>query len=50
MKYYQDDIASGAITLEDAFASIKEALAKKQELEDASYYLSPNKTEGVKVV
>ena len=48
MKYYQDDIASGAITLEDAFASIKEALAKKQELEDAGYYLSPNKTEGVK--
>jgi len=48
MKYYQDDIVSGAITLEEAFASIKEALAKKQELEDAGYYLSPNKTEGVK--
>lgn len=48
MKYYQDSIASGEITLEDAFASIKEALVKKQELEDAGYVLSLNKTEGVK--
>jgi hypothetical protein len=48
MKYYSNDIAAGVITLEQAFASIKEALAKKQELEDAGYYLSPNKTEGVK--
>ena len=48
MKYYQEDISSGAMTLEEAFTSIKAALAKKQELEDAGYYLSPNKTEGVK--
>jgi len=48
MKYYSNDIAAGVITLEQAFASITEALAKKNELEDAGYYLSPNKTEGVK--
>ena len=48
MKYYQDDIAAGLITLQDAFASITEALEQKKELEDAGYYLSPNKTEGIK--
>jgi len=48
MKYYADDISAGIITLEQAFASITEALAKKNELENAGYYLSPNKTEGLK--
>lgn len=47
MSYYQDDIASGAITMEQAFASIQEAFKQKQDLEAKGYFLSPNKTEGV---
>ena len=48
MSYYQSDISCGNLTLDQAFALIKEAYEKKQELEDLGYYLSPNKTEGVK--
>jgi hypothetical protein len=47
MKFYQTDIASGKITIEEAFSSIRAALEKKQELEDAGYFISTNKTEGV---
>ena len=46
--YYQNDIASGNLTLEQAFSLIKEAYEKKEKLEGLGYYLSPNKTEGVK--
>ncbi len=49
MKYYEDKIATGEITLEDAFASIKEAFNKKKEIEDAGYFLSPNKTDSVQL-
>lgn len=45
--YYQNDLDSGAITMEQAVASMIEAAAKVKELEDAGYYLSPNKTQGV---
>ena len=47
MSNYQDDIANGAITIEDAMKSIQEALQQKMEYEALGYYLSPNKTEGV---
>lgn len=47
MSYYQDGIASGAITMEQALSSIQEAFKQKQDLEAKGYYLSPNKTEGV---
>ena len=45
--YYQKDIDNGVITMQEAFASMAEAAAKVKELEDAGYYLSPNKTQGV---
>ena len=48
MAYYQSDISCGNLTLEQAFSLIKEAYQKKEELEGLGYYLSPNKTEGVK--
>lgn len=47
MSNYQDDIANGTITIEDAMKSIQEALQQKMEYEALGYYLSPNKTEGV---
>ena len=47
MSYYQQDIASGKITIQDAFSMIEENLKKKMEWESQGYYLSPNKTEGV---
>lgn len=47
MSYYQPDIASGKITIQDAFSMIEENLKKKMEWESQGYYLSPNKTEGV---
>ena len=47
MSYYQSDIASGKITIQDAFSLIEENLKKKMEWESQGYYLSPNKTEGV---
>ena len=45
--YYQQDIASGKISMQDAFSMIEEQLKKKMEWEEQGYYLSPNKTEGV---
>ena len=49
MKYYEDKIATGEITLEDAFASMKEAFNKKKDIEEAGYFLSPNKTDAVQL-
>ena len=49
MKYYEDDIANGVLTLEEAFASIKEAFNKKKEVEEAGYFLSSNKTDGIQL-
>ena len=46
-QFYEDDVNSGKITQQDAFASMAEAAAKKKELEDAGYFLNPNKTQGV---
>lgn len=46
-QYYEKDVNEGKITQTDAFASMAEAAAKKKELEDAGYFLSPKKTEGV---
>lgn len=47
MTYYQDDITSGKITRQDAFAMIDAAYTRKEEWEKQGYFLSPNKTEGV---
>ena len=44
MNYYEDDISKGTLSLEDAFASIKQAFEKKQEFESMGYMLPPNKT------
>ena len=49
MKYYEEDIANGVLTLEEAFASIKEAFNKKKEVEDAGYFLSANRTDGIQL-
>ena len=46
-QYYENDVNSGAITQAEAFAKMAEAAAEKKELEDAGYFLSPNKTQGV---
>lgn len=46
-QYYEEDVNSGSITQQDAFAAMAEAAAKKKEYEDAGYFLSPNKTKGV---
>jgi len=45
--FYEGDVNSGKITQQDAFASMSEAAATKKELEDAGYFLSPNKTQGI---
>lgn len=45
--YYQKDIDEQRITIQEAMDSIAQAYAYKKKLEDAGYYLSPNKTEGV---
>ena len=45
--FYQDDIASGAMSLDEAQEKVKEAFQKKMDLESMGYYLSPNKTDGV---
>ena len=47
MSYYQEDIAAGRLTLEEAFAQISVAFQQKKDIEDLGFYLSPNKTEGV---
>lgn len=45
--YWEKDINEGKITLEEAIIRMKEASDKVKEYEDAGYYLSPNKTQGV---
>jgi len=45
--FYEGDVNSGKITQQDAFASMSEAAATKKELEDAGYFVSPNKTQGI---
>jgi hypothetical protein len=45
--YYEKDISSGKITFEEAQKLAKEAYETKQELENAGYFISTNKTEGV---
>jgi hypothetical protein len=46
-EYWESDIKSGNITEDEADIFMKEARAKVRELEDAGYFLSPRKTEGV---
>jgi len=46
-EYYEDDINSGLITQQEAFAAMAVAAEKKKKYEDAGYFLSPNKTKGV---
>ena len=45
MSFYEKDISNGTLTLDDAFASIKEAFSKKQEFESIGYILPARKTE-----
>lgn len=47
MSNYEEDIQAGRMTLEEAMAEIQKAYARKKQIEDLGYYLSPNKTEGV---
>jgi hypothetical protein len=47
MSFYQDDIKSGRMSLDDAFDEIKKAYEEQKRVESLGYYLSPNKTEGV---
>lgn len=46
-QFYESDVNNGLISQQEAFASMAEAAARKKELEDAGYFLSPNKTQGV---
>lgn len=48
-QYYEADVNSGKISQAEAFASMADAAARKKELEDAGYFLSPKKTEGVEM-
>jgi len=45
--YYEEDVNSGKITQQDAFSAMAEAAAKKKELEDAGFFINPNRTQGV---
>ena len=45
--YYEKDIINGVITEEEASKSMMDAGKKKRELEDAGFFISPNKTQGV---
>ncbi len=47
LNYYQEDISSGKITIDDALSNIKAAHEEKTKLEDSGYFLSPKKTEGL---
>ena len=47
LTYYQEDIDSGVISLEDALARIQENYKIKKDWESKGLFLSPNKTEGV---
>lgn len=45
--YYEEDVNAGRITQQDAFACMAEAAAQKKELEDAGFFINPNRTQGV---
>ena len=45
LSYYEGDIASGKMTIDDAMTSIKSAFDKKKEYEDMGYMLPAKKTE-----
>jgi len=45
--YYEEDVNAGRITQQDAFAAMAEAAAQKKELEDAGFFINPNRTQGV---
>lgn len=46
--YWGNEVSVGNISMEQAFAYMKEAIDKVEELKHQGLYLSPNKTEGVK--
>ena len=50
ISYYQRDIDEGKITLPEALGFIQTAYEYKKKLEEAGYYLSPNKTQGVSLL
>jgi len=45
MSYYEKDIASGSMTMDDAMQSLKDAFEKKREYEEMGYALPTKKTE-----
>lgn len=45
LSYYEGDIASGKMSIDDAMTSIKDAFDKKKEYEDMGYMLPAKKTE-----
>ena len=45
LSYYESDIASGKMSIDDAMTSIKDAFDKKKEYEDMGYMLPAKKTE-----
>jgi hypothetical protein len=47
-EYWSNDVSSGNITMEQAFANMKLAIDHAEELKEQGLYLSSNKTEGVK--
>ena len=45
MSYYENDIANGVLTMDDAMQSLKNAFEKKKEYEEMGYVLPAKKTE-----
>ena len=45
MSYYEDDIAKGKMSMDDAMQSLKDAFEKKKEYEEMGYVLPAKKTE-----
>lgn len=45
MSYYENDIANGVLTMDDAMQSLKDAFEKKKEYEEMGYVLPAKKTE-----
>lgn len=46
--FWSNEVSVGNISMEQAFANMKDAIDKVEELKHQGLYLSPNKTEGVK--
>lgn len=46
-QFYEEAVNRGEITMDDAFASMKEAAERKKELENAGYFIPSKKTQGV---